>query len=59
MSNRFGTSISIDCKCEHNFTCKHCLKAAADRNSADYNMNPIWWVQTGNKDQRSQKPLDK
>lgn len=31
MSKRFGHAREPDCKCEHNYTCRACLVAAAHR----------------------------
>lgn len=31
MSKRFGKARVADCQCEHNFTCRPCLVAAAWR----------------------------
>jgi hypothetical protein len=35
---------SAECKCEPNFTCRHCLEIAAERNMADRNNAPLAWT---------------
>jgi hypothetical protein len=46
MGSRLGGSISVACKCKHDFTCKHCLSITADRNAADRNFYPLAFFET-------------